>query len=41
MVKEMLPESKKRMEPIILAEANKFLHYVPIRKLLYYGEDAA
>lgn len=37
--REMLPESKKRMEPILLAEANKFLSYVPIRKILYYAEE--
>lgn len=37
--REMLPETKKRMEPILLAEANKFLQYVPIRKMLYYGEE--
>lgn len=37
--REMLPESKKRMEPILLAEVNKFLSYVPIRKMLYYAEE--
>lgn len=41
MTRELLPETKKRIEPLLIAEANKFLNHVPLRKMLYYGEDAA
>lgn len=41
LVREMLPQAKLSIEPIIIEEANKFLLHVPLRKMLYYGEDSA
>lgn len=41
LVREIMPQAKTTIEPILIAEANKFLLHVPIRKMLYYGEDSA
>lgn len=41
MVREMMPQIRAAVEPILIEEANKFLLHVPIRKMLYYGEDSA
>jgi len=41
MVREIMPQAKKTIEPIMIKEANKFLLHVPIRKMLYYGDDSA
>ncbi|XP_031616969.1 uncharacterized protein LOC116336905 [Contarinia nasturtii] len=41
MVKEMMPQARATIEPLLIDEANKFLLHVPIRKMLYYGEDSA
>lgn len=38
-VREMMPQVRKTIEPILIEEANKFLMHVPIRKMLYYGEE--
>lgn len=41
-VREMMPQARETMEPVLIEEANKFLLHVPIRKMLYYGgEDSA
>lgn len=41
MVNEMMPQVRAAIEPLLIEEANTFLLHVPIRKMLYYGEDSA
>lgn len=38
-VREMMPQARQTMEPVLIEEANKFLLHVPIRKMLYYGDE--
>lgn len=38
-VREMMPQASETIEPILIEEANKFLLHVPLRKILYYGEE--
>lgn len=37
--REILPQARETIEPVLIEEANKFLLHVPIRKMLYYGEE--
>jgi len=39
LVREIMPQAKKTIEPVLIEEANKFLLHVPLRKMLYYGEE--
>jgi len=39
LVREMTPIVQKQLEPFMLEQANKFLLQVPLRKMLYYGEE--
>lgn len=39
-VNEMMPQVCETIEPMIIEEANKFLLHVPIRSMLYYGEES-
>lgn len=38
-IREMWPQVRETVEPILIEDLNKFLSHVPIRKLLYYGEE--
>lgn len=37
--REVLPESRSIWEPLAVAEANKFLLHVPIKKILYFSDE--
>lgn len=39
MYREALPQSRDIWEPIAVAEANKFLLTVPIKKILYFSDE--
>lgn len=39
-VREMMPQARETIEPILIKEANTFLLHVPLRKMLYYGEES-
>lgn len=39
LVREIMPQAQKTIEPVLIEEANKFLLHVPLRKMLYYGEE--
>lgn len=38
---EILPIIHAKIEPHLIAEVNKILIHVPLRKILYYGDESA
>lgn len=41
LVPEMWPQIQKHVEPLLVEEANRFSLHVPLRKMLYYGNEQA